>query len=116
MCPPYSPDCFRDFSVDAARDISPAAGRKWRLRRLALAGLGVLDIWLLVQLMQAIDAMLAQDNAPLISALAAAGCALETGAALLLTWLLIEEGTGEPTVFSQSQAQNLNQVIVRKFT
>lgn len=104
MCQPYSPDCFRDSSVHAARERAPAAGRMWRLEArlggLALAGAGALDIWLLVRLIEAVAAMLVQEDAPLVPALAAAGCAMQTGAALLLTWLLIDEIDGGPGRFS----------------
>ena len=99
MCQPYSPDCSRDFTADRARDTPASAGQKWRLRGLALAGLGALDIWLMMELAQSVGVALAQHDAPLIPALAAIGCALETGAALLLTWLLIDDGADEPAVF-----------------
>lgn len=94
MSQPYSPDRFSGFAADADRDASQFVPRKPLVRGLAVGLLGAIDFWLVTQLVQSIGAILTQQNSPLILALAAIGCALEAGAALMLTWLLIDEHPG----------------------
>lgn len=68
---------------------------------LALGVLGALDIGLAVQLARAVGTVVAERHAPLIPVLAAAGCAMTAGAALTLTWLLLEDLAGsERSIFS----------------
>jgi hypothetical protein len=61
---------------------------------LALGAVGALDIGLTVQLARAIGAVLAERHAPLVAVLATTGCAMTAGAALALTWLLLEDLVG----------------------
>jgi hypothetical protein len=100
MCQTYSPGSFGDLAPDTSRDKSRPTARRRLLRGLALGALVAADLWLAMRLAHAIGAVLAQPDAPLILALAAIGHALEAGAAMLLTWMLIEDHTGIARDFS----------------
>lgn len=89
MSQPFS---LFDLAADVLRDARGRTG-------LALAALGPLDVWLAMQLVHSVGAVLAQREALLVGLLAAIGCAITAGAGLMLTWLLIDdllvdEGTG----------------------
>ncbi|MCL9999680.1 MAG: hypothetical protein NBV68_09870 [Erythrobacter sp.] len=58
---------------------------------LALGVLGALDLCLAVRLARAIGTVVAERHAPAVPMLVAIGCAMTAGAALALTWLLLED-------------------------
>lgn len=92
-CPPELPPDPRPGALpEAPSRIVPG---------LVLGALGALDIALTVQLAGAIGTVLAQREALFVPVLAATGCAMTAGAALALTWLLIEDHLGsERSIFS----------------
>jgi hypothetical protein len=64
---------------------------KVALPALALAMLAAADVWLAMNLADALGGLLVQLHAPLVPVLAAAGYAAMAGGALILTWLSLED-------------------------
>lgn len=88
MSQPFPPDRLCHFAADPARTAPLRSG-------VALAALAALDVWLAIRLAHCLGALLSQRDALFVNLLAAIGCAMTAGAALLLTRLLIDDLSGE---------------------
>jgi len=91
MMQPFLPDPSRECDDRFASDRpSPEARRAMKLVPV-IGLLAAADIGLVWHLVRSAETALAQHQAPVIPLLAVCGCGAVTGAALLLTWLLLED-------------------------
>lgn len=101
MSQPCPSDPSRDPGEGGTRAGASPATPAWLMPGLALGVLGALDIGLAMRLAGAIGTVVAERHAPVVPVLVATGCAMTAGAALALTWLLLEDLVGsERSLFS----------------
>lgn len=93
MMQPFLPDPSRDCDDRLAADRPSPATLRAMVPVPVIGLLAAADIGLAVHLVQLVEAALAHHQAQIIPLLAACGCGVMTGAALLLTWLLFEDLT-----------------------